>query len=121
MGTKTYNRLKDPDTNSTGIVLSGEVRELPNALAAVVAGTSGDFELAISGDADESGGADVQQLYRVLAQPIIAAGAPGQQSLRVTITPVLGDGSDGTPIITDVPHPETMDAWQTAAGRPRQP
>lgn len=120
MGTKNYERLKEPDTNTTGMELSGEARELPNALAAIAAGTSGDFELAISADADESGGADVQQLYRVLAQPIIAAGHPGAQSLRLTITPVLGDGSDGEAQIVDVPHPENMDSWQAAAGRARQ-
>lgn len=120
MGTKSYERLKEPDTNTTGIDLSGESRELPNALAAIAAGASGDFELAISADADESGGADVQQLYRVLCTPIIQAGHPGAQSLRLTITPVLGDGGDGEATVVDVAHPEDMDAWQAAAGRARQ-
>lgn len=120
MGTKSYERLKEPDTNTTGIDLTGEARELPNALAAIAAGTTGDFELAISADADESVGVDVQQLYRVKCTPVFAAAHPGGMSLTLEVTPVNGDGSDAEKKTFQVLHPETADAWQTAAGRPRQ-
>ena len=56
MGDLTYNRDKNPATNVTPITITGEARELPNALAAIIAGTTGAFEVAVSGDADPSGG-----------------------------------------------------------------
>ena len=121
MGTLTYAREKDPDTNSTGIATTGEAREDPNALVAIATGAGSFYEVAISGDADESGGVDIQQLYRVKLTPTLGAAAPGVMGLTVEITPVLGGGADGDAVVHQVVHEETMDAWQTAAGRVPQP
>jgi len=116
MGDLTYNRDKNPATNATPITISGEARELPNALVAIAAGTTGAFEVAITGDADPSGGAALVQLWRVALTPTLQSADPGTQGLTLTATPVLGDGSDGTPVVFQSVHPQTMDAWQTAAG-----
>ena len=102
------------------MALSGEARELPNALVAIAAGASGDFEVALSADADESGGADIQQLFRVKLTPVISAAHPGTMSLKIETTPVKGDASDAPTVVDTVAHAESMDAWQSAAGRARQ-
>jgi len=120
MGDKTYNRIKDPSINATTMAISGEARELPNALAAIAAGTTGNFEVAVSADADGggAGGPAIQQLYRVALFPNIGQADPGAQRLAIEVTPVLGDGTDGETIVLSAEHPETMSAWQTAAGFP---
>jgi hypothetical protein len=119
MGTITYARDKNPATNSTGIATSGEAREDPNALVAIAAGAGSFYELAISGDADPSGGAAIVELFRIKATPTLGATDPGPIGLTLEITPVLGDGSDGTPFtVQQLVHPQTMSAWQTAAGFP---
>lgn len=121
MGTITFDRDKDPATNSTGIATSGEAREDPNALAAIATGAGTFYEMLISGDADESGGVAIVGLFRIKATPTLQGAAPGTIGLTLEVTPVLGDGSDGTPFaVQSLVHPEKMDAWQTAAGRPRQ-
>lgn len=121
MGTLTYARDKDPATNSTGIATSGEAREDPNALVAIAAGAGTFYELVISGDADESGGVDIQQLWKVKLTPTLQSAAPGVMGLNVEVTPVNGDASDAPATTSNIVHPESMDAWQTAAGRARQP
>lgn len=119
-GTKNYERLKEPDTNTTGMSITFQGSELPTAKAALAAGTTGNAEIFVEADADESGGIDIQDLFKVALTPVIANLHPGTMSLTVVVTPIKGDGTDGTPITTQVTHDETMDAWQTAAGRARQ-
>lgn len=124
--TINYNRDKDPSINATGIVVSAEQRESDGARTAIAAGTTGIFEVFVRADADESGAADVQDLYQVVITPIIQQGGAallaGAQQVTVTITPILGDGTVDTPnaSTTALTHPETADAWQSAAGRARQ-
>ncbi len=120
MSVKNYDRLKEPGTNVTGMDLTYRGSELPTAPAALVAGTSGDAEIFVDCDADESAGVDVQALYKVKLTPVISAATPGTQSLKVEVTPVNGDASDAPTITNTIPHPEAMDAWQAAAGRARQ-
>ncbi|HEU01426.1 hypothetical protein LCGC14_0273330 [marine sediment metagenome] len=120
MGAKTYNRDKDPDTNATPIDITYDGAETPTAEAPLAVGTTGEAAITVLADADESGGIDVQPLYTVSLVPVIDAAAPGGQRLTVTVTPILGGGGSGTPLVFTAPHPETMDAWQTAAGRPQQ-
>lgn len=115
-----YDRPKDPKINDTPINITLFASEQPTALAAVAAGTSGVLEAEVRADADESGGADVQTLYKIVATPTIAVQG-GETSLQIDITPVNGDGSDGALQSFTVSHPETMDAWQAAAGRAQQP
>ncbi len=114
-----YNRQKDPEINDTDINITLFQAEQPTALAAAAAGTTGILDVEVRADADESGGADVQVLYKITLTPQIAV-AGGAQSLKVDVTPVNGDASDAPVATTTHPHPETMDAWQTAAGRVRQ-
>lgn len=121
MGTKTYSRIKDPSTNSTGMDLSYQGSELPTAKAALVAGASGDAQIHIEVDADESAGTDVQDAWTVKLIPTISPAMPGTMGLTIEVTPVLGDASDGTKLTYQAAHEETMDAWQAAAGRAQQP
>ena len=116
----TYNRLKSTTTNSTPINMTGEQRESDGSRTAFAAGTTGVFEAYIRGDADESGGADVQDLFKVVLTPTINPTAPGVMTLNLVVTPVNGDASDGTPETFNVTHDENCDGWQTAAGRARQ-
>ena len=120
MGTKSYERLKDPEINTTGMDITFEGSELPTARAALAAGTVGDAEIFVEVDADESAGVDKQDLYQVKLVPIIDAAHPGGMRLTIEATPVLGGGGLGTKEVFTLDHPETMDAWQVAAGRPRQ-
>ncbi len=114
-----YNRLKDPEINLTGMDFSLLVSEKPDAPSAIGGtGSTGELDMRVQVDADESGGADVQDLFKVETVPLIAA--DGAMSLKTTITPINGDGTEGTPQILTVVHNENMDAWQTAAGRARQ-
>ena len=117
MGTVTYDRDKDPNTNSTGIATSGEAREAPNALVAIAAGAGAFYELAISGDADPTGGATIVELFRIKATTTVQQADPGKIGLTLEITPVGGDGAD-LPVLPTISltHPQTMDAWQTLAG-----
>jgi hypothetical protein len=115
----TYARPKATTTNSTAINITGEQRESDGVRAAFAAGTTGVFEAYIRADADESGGSDVQDLYKVVLTPSIHP-TTGAISLNIVTTPIEGDGTEGTATTANIAHSETMDAWQTAAGRARQ-
>lgn len=119
MGTITYDRDKDPKINSTGIPITGEAREDPNALVAIATGAGTFFEVAISGDADTVGTA-ILQLFRVKMTLNLQQADPGAMSLTVEVTPVNGDATDAdaSKKTQQVVHPQTMDAWQTDAGFP---
>ena len=117
--TQTYSRDKSTTTNSTGMALTLLVGEEPDAPSAIGGtGTTGVLDSRLQADADESGGADVQDLFKIRAVPSIGSG--GVISYVVTVTPILGDGTNGTPVVATITHDENMDAWQTAAGRARQ-
>lgn len=114
-----YDRPKLVVINDTDINITLFGAESPTAVAALDAGTTGITELEIRADADESGGADIQVLFKVTLTPQIVV-ATGEVSLLIETVPVEGDASDAATVSSTVPHTETMDAWQTAAGRPRQ-
>ncbi len=114
-----YDRPKIVVINDTPINVTLFGAEQPTALAALAAGTTGIADIVVRADADESGGADVQDLFRITLTPQIVV-ATGELSLQVEVTPVNGDASDAPTVTSTVTHPETMDAWQTAAGRARQ-
>lgn len=119
-----YDRPKSATTNNTPINIDFTAGEEPTALAALSAdnsGSSGILNVTVTADADESGGLDVQDLYRIEDIQVTINQSTGLTNLTMTITPVLGDGTDAaSPTTVTVRHPETMDAWQTAAGRARQ-
>ena len=118
--TKTYNRLKSTTVNSTGIVCTLLVGEKPDAPGAIGGtGTTGNLDCRLQADADESGGADVQDLFK-LETSIAVDSATGRIDWTITVTPILGGATEGTPTVATVTHPESMDAWQAAAGRVRQ-
>lgn len=114
-----YNRPKISTVNSTPISFSVEAAEVGGTEAALAAGASAGVQGTLIADADESGGADLQDWATFTVEPVIDADT-GIASVKVTVTPILGDGSSGTAKTLYVPHEQTMDAWQTAAGRARQ-
>lgn len=117
--TQSYPRPKATPTNSTSLALTLKVAELPDTPAAIGgSGTTGTLDCRLQCDADESGGTDVQDLFKLVATPDIDAS--GNATYTVIVTPIKGDGSAGTPQTLTVTHSETMDTWQTAAGRARQ-
>ena len=116
----TYNRLKSTTTNSAAMSMSVEAAEKGGTEAALAAGSSAGIQATIICDADEGAGTDLQDLWKIVLTPEIDANT-GDQQLRVVVTPVGGDGVDDTAVTTVVPHPEDMDAWQTAAGNSRLP
>lgn len=125
--TKTYNRLKSTTVNSTGIVVTVQAAEKPNSPhvfrdtdgSAEAGGTTGNVDVRIKADADESGGTDVQDLFKV-ETAISVDTSSGVITLVVTTTPVKGDGTTGTAVVSTITHDENFDVWQTGAGRARQ-
>jgi len=119
-----YDRDKNPKINDTPInidFLAGEEPTGVGALSGDNSGSSGILNVTVTADADESGGADIQDLFRIEDIQIIIDVTTGLVKLTMQVIPVLGDASDAaTPIDVSVTHPETMDAWQTAAGRAQQ-
>lgn len=116
----SYERSKSATTNTTPINHTFQGRESPDAFASLSTGTgtAGAADLKVLADADESAGADVQDLWDVKVTPQLSG--DGTISLLVEATPVLGDGTPGTKVSQAFSHEETMDQWQAAAGRPRQ-
>ena len=117
--TINYNRSKVSTVNDTPIdltLLAGELPDAPTAIGGT--GTTAAFDIRLQGDADESAGADVQDLFKVVGTPVITS--DGKITLSVVVTPVAGAGGDLAATTSAVLHPETVDAWQAAAGRPRQ-
>ena len=82
-----------------------------------VIGDTGVARLEYQVDADESGGADVQTMYKIDVTPTITS--DGKHTLTFVVTPVGGAGGDLPAQTLAVLHPETVDAWQSAAGNPR--
>ena len=123
-GTITYDRDKDPKINSTGIDVTPLVGEEPTAAGALTgdnSGSTGILNIEFQGDADESGGSTLVNLFRLEDLQVQINQNSGIFRLTGSIIPVLGDGSDGTPVAIDVVHEQNMDAWQAAAGRAQQP
>lgn len=122
---KNYERPKSDTTNDTAIsfsVRAAESPEVPEELDGINtpnAGNTGIGILVLAADADESGGSDKQPMFEITCEPVIN-NTTGAVNFKVTMTPILGDGTDGTPTSLVVTHDQTMDAWQTAAGRARQ-
>lgn len=114
-----YDRPKASIVNDTAISISVEGAEVGGVEAALAAGNAPGLQATLLVDADESVGADIQDLARVTVVPEIDQ-ETGEITFVVTLTPVNGDGSDGTARTATWAHPQTMDAWQTAAGRARQ-
>jgi len=118
-----YNRPKLVAINDTPINIDFTAGEEPTALAALTAdnsGSTGILNINVTADADESVGADVQNLFRVEDLRVLIDATTGAMTLTASIIPVDGAGADGTAVAVAVAHPETADAWQTAAGRARQ-
>lgn len=117
--TKTYSRPKSTTVNSTGMVFTLKAEEKPDTpIAFGGAGNTGNLDARICADADESGGTDVQDLFKIEATPSLSA--EGVITVLITVTPIKGDASTGTVGTLTVTHDQTMDVWQTAAGRARQ-
>jgi hypothetical protein len=100
-----------------------EVASVVDATAdgVIVVGDSGILEIDFQVDLDETGAEDRQTAFKVTLTPTLST--LGQLSLRAVITPVDGLGAELTSEIKTlaVVHPENMDAFQTAGGRPQQP
>ncbi len=124
-GTINYNRDKNPKINDTGIVVTPLVGEEPTAVGALTgdnSGSTGILNIDFQGDADESGGTSLVNLFRIEDLQVTVGVNDGVVKLTGNIVPVLGDASDApTPTPISVTHPQTMDAWQAAAGRAQQP
>lgn len=120
-GTINYDRDKDPKINDTGIAIIPKAGEEPASPAALAGGSTGILNLEFEGDADESGGASLVNLFRVDDVQVTVDVATGRINLTATIVPVLGDGADApTTTLLNVVHPQTMDVWQADAGRAQQ-
>lgn len=127
--TKNYERQKSDLTNTTGMAVSLKACEMPGtpdvfdnaaeARAVDSRGNTGKLQALVIVDVDESGGASLKNLFR-LETDLTVNGTTGLVTLAVTVTPVLGDQTDGTPATRTFEHPQSMDAFQTAAGRARQ-
>ena len=122
-GNVNYDRDKDPKINDTPINIDFLAGEEPTGVAALTgdnSGSSGILNITITADADESGGTDVQDLFRIEDIQVLINQATGLTQVSMNIIPVKGDATDGTAIAVLENHPQTMDAWQTAAGRAQQ-
>lgn len=120
-GTINYNRDKNPKINDTGIAIVPKAGEEPASAAALAGGSTGILNIEFEGDADESGGATLENLFRVEDLQVIVDVNTGRITLTGSVIPVLGDGTDAATLTAiNVVHPETMDAWQAAAGRAQQ-
>lgn len=97
------------------------VAAVPSATAdgVVNAGSTANLDITYTVDADESGGADVQDHARFTITPVIDK-VTGKTQYQVDFTPVKGDGTDAAKQTKVFDHDELMDAWQSAAGRTRQ-
>lgn len=118
----SYNRPKSSLVNSTGIQFSVKASELDNVpanLPGAAQGNSGELNVLYTADADESGGADVQNIAIFKFTPAIDP-KTGMLRLNAEFTPVNGNGSLGAVQSNSGKHPQDMDAWQSAAGRARQ-
>lgn len=100
-----------------------DVASVTSAIAdgVIVVGDSGILQIDIQVDVDETGAEDRQTAFKITLTPTLSS--LGQLTLRAVITPVDGLGAELTSEIKTlaVVHPENMDAFQTAGGRPQQP
>lgn len=109
----SYSRPKATVVNATPINIAVSPTQ-----AETGGGTTGIAQVAFTADADESGGADVQTIGTFVITPVLTSS--GNFSFTVAFTPKLGAGTDGTAESHSFVHPQTMDVWQTTAGRARQ-
>lgn len=121
----SYARPKSATTNTTAIAFTIKAGESDEDPLPATSGATGIVTVEYSADADESGGTDVQKIATFTITPSMSA--TGQLSFVVGMVPTDGAAADGTcvPTITadgkaSFSHPQSMDAWQTAAGRARQ-
>ena len=118
-----YDRPKSVVINDTPINVAFTAGEEPaaatTALTADGSGTTGILNVNVTADADPTAGVDIQQLFRVEDLQVLIDATTGRVTLSASIIPVKGDATDGTPVPLTVVHPQTMDAWQTAAGQAR--
>ena len=122
-GTVNYDRPKSTTVNATTLDVSLLAGEEPTALGALTgdnSGSTGILNVTFQVDADESGGVDIQDLFRIEDLKVTLDAATGRINLTGMVWPVKGDATDGVAVAINVVHPQTMDVWQTAAGRPRQ-
>lgn len=121
----SYPRPKSVVTNATGIdltILAAEGAITPHVfrdnMGEAEDGLTGVVHVNYSADANESGGADVQQLFKVTLTPTLDSN--GTIKMTVSVVPVTGATADAATQTLVAVHPESMDVWQTAAGRGRQ-
>ena len=122
-GTVNYDHPKSTTVNATTLDVSLLAGEEPTALGALTgdnSGSTGILNVTFQVDADESGGVDIQDLFRIEDLKVTLDAATGRINLTGMVWPVKGDATDGVAVAINVVHPQTMDVWQTAAGRPRQ-
>lgn len=121
-GDVNYERPKSTTTNTTPINVDFTAGEEPTALAALTAdnsGSTGILNVTVTADADPTGGADIQDLFRIEDLQVVIDPTTFRCRLQATVIAVKGDGTDGTSHTIDIAHDEDMDAWQTAAGQAR--
>lgn len=120
-GTISYSRPKSATINATPIVFRTYAVEDPVALTTgngtMTAGSTGITKIQLLADADESVANDVQPIAEYKITPSVAE--DGTTRYAVEVKWIDGDGTETT-VTQTFTHHENMDAWQTAAGRPRQ-
>lgn len=117
---KNYDRPKVVGINDTPINLTIFVAEKPDSVGAIGGtGTTAILDATFKADADESGGADVQDHAEFTITPTVDK-VTGKTQYQVDFTPINGGGADGVKQTHVFDHDELMDAWQSAAGRARQ-
>ncbi len=121
----TYNRPKSAVVNDTPIRVLSQVKAsdktaYPAALVddADAPSVTGIVDQQIQVDVDESGGESLKTLGTLVTSVLVAA--DGTTTLKVTFTPYMGNGDAGNPQEFIFNHPQSMDVFQSAAGRARQ-
>lgn len=118
-----YERPKSTTTNTTQMnfdIEAGEKPTTPVDIGSDGGGSTGILDVVFTVDADESGGVDIQDFFKVTLTPVVPDDVNGKPTLRVVITPVGGDAVDQEATTFTAEHSQTMDAWQAEAGRARQ-
>ncbi len=122
--TKNYNRPKATTINNTGIVMGLFVTEKPitnpTSNGVLTAGNTGEANISILADADETGGTTIRPIFRIKITPSLDS--IGILTYTLSLYSVEGDVGGTEHLISSLTfeHPEDMDTWQAAAGRPRQ-
>ena len=115
-----YDRPKSVVINDTPINIDFTAGEEPTAattaLTADNSGSSGILNINVTADADPTGGADIQDLFRIEDLQVVINQETGLTQLTMSVVPVTGGATDATAVAVTVNHTQTMDAWQAAAG-----